>query len=157
MTLPAKAHMAVGSAGEAEQVVANLERIMDTLLALVEEETALVRAGKLRQASLLEAEKTELAGHYLAATERLKASRPYLAQVLPDTLEALRRRHDEFRALLQINLTVLATAHAVSEGIVRGVADEINRTRVPTTYGASGKPAASAPKSSPPIVLSRSL
>ena len=157
MTLPAKAHMAVSSAGEAEQVVANLERIMDTLLALVEEETTLVRAGKLSQASLLEAEKTELAGHYLAATERLKASRPYLAQVLPDTLEALRRRHDEFRALLQINLTVLATAHAVSEGIVRGVANEINRTHVPTTYGASGKPSASTPKSIPPIVLSRSL
>ena len=157
MTLPAKAHMPVGSAGEAEQVVANLERIMDTLLALVEEETALVRAGKLNQASLLEAEKTELAGHYLAATERLKASRPYLAQVLPDTLDALRRRHDEFRALLQINLTVLATAHAVSEGIVRGVASEINRTQVPTTYGASGKPAASAPKATPPIAISRSL
>jgi hypothetical protein len=35
----------------------------------------------------------------------------------------LRRKHDELHALLRINLTVLATAHAVSEGIIRGVAE----------------------------------
>ena len=53
-------------------------------------------------------------------------------------LEALRRHHDTFRALLQINLTVLATAHAVSEGIVRGVSGEMARHAAPQTYGASG-------------------
>ena len=41
-------------------------------------------------------------------------------RVVPDKLETLRRRHDAFRALLQIDLTVLATAHAVSEGMVPG-------------------------------------
>ena len=38
----------------------------------------------------------------------------------PDLLAALRKQHDTFNALLQINLTVLATAHAVSEGLIRG-------------------------------------
>ena len=33
--------------------------------------------------------------------------------------------HNTFRDLLQTNLTVLATAHAVSEGIIRGVSGEL--------------------------------
>ena len=45
-------------------------------------------------------------------------------------LATLQPRHDTFRALLQINLTVLATAHAVSEGIVRGVSGELARKAV---------------------------
>ena len=41
--------------------------------------------------------------------------------------------------MLQINLTVLATAHAVSEGIVRGVNTEIQRSNIPNTYTAAGQ------------------
>jgi hypothetical protein len=51
---------------------------------------------------------------------------------------------------------VLATARAVSEGILRGVSNELARRSTLTTYGASGRrrvPAATAM----PIALSRSL
>jgi hypothetical protein len=146
----------INSVGEAELVIADLGRIMDALLVAVEEETALVRAGKLSEAERLSAAKSELAGNYLATTERIKASRPFLSRSLPEQLAELRRRHDSFHAVLQINLTVLATAHAVSEGIVRGVSDEINRTQVPQTYGASGRATAARPKNRQPIAVSRS-
>ena len=146
----------ITSVGEADMVIADLGRIMDALLAAVEEETALVRAGKLSEAERLSAAKSELAGTYLATTERIKTSRPFLSRSLPDQLAELRRRHDSFHAVLQINLTVLATAHAVSEGIVRGVSDEINRTQVPQTYGASGRATATRPKNRQPIAVSRS-
>src|SRR5919112_5236201 len=132
----------ITSTVEAELVIADLSRIMDALLTAVEEETALVRAGKLSEAERLSAAKSELAGSYLATTERLKASRPFLSRTLPDRLAELRRRHESFHAVLQINLTVLATAHAVSEGIVRGVSDEVNRLQVPQTYAASGRASA---------------
>jgi hypothetical protein len=146
----------INSVGEAELVIADLGRIMDALLVAVEEETALVRAGKLSEAERLSAAKSELAGNYLATTERIKASRPFLSRSLPEQLAELRRRHDSFHAVLQINLTVLATAHAVSEGIVRGVSDEINRTQVPQTYSASGRATAARPKNRQPIAVSRS-
>ena len=146
----------INSVGEAELVIANLGRIMDALLAAVEQETALVRDGKLSEAERLSAAKSELAGNYLATTERIKASRPFLSRSLPDQLAELRRRHDSFHAVLQINLTVLATAHAVSEGIVRGVSDEINRAQVPQTYGASGRATVTRPKNRQPIAVSRS-
>jgi hypothetical protein len=59
--------------------------------------------------------------------------------------------------MLQINLTVLATAHAVSEGIVRGVNTEIQRRNIPNTYTASGQRAAPGPRNLTPLAVSRSL
>ena len=73
----------------------------------------------------------------MVAVEDMKTSQKYLSQVSPELLAALRRHHDTFRAMLQINLTVLATAHAVSEGIVRGVNTEIQRRNIPNTYTAT--------------------
>lgn len=147
----------IASLGEAEHVIANLERIMASLLATVEEETALVRSGKIGEAARLEEAKSELASRYLSETQRLKANRTFVQRSLPDAIDALRRRHDTFHALLQINLTVLATAHAVSEGIVRGVSNEINRAQVPQTYGASGRATVAAPKNRQPMAISRTL
>ena len=72
-------------------------------------------------------------------------------------VNTLRRHHDTFRAMLQINLTVLATAHAVSEGIVRGVNTEIQRKNIPSTYTASGQRAAPGPRNMTPLSVSRSL
>jgi hypothetical protein len=147
----------IASLGEAQHAIANLERTMDSLLATVEEETALVRRGHIGEAAKLENAKSELAGVYLAETERLKASKTFMQRNLPDALASLRQRHESFHALLQINLTVLATAHAVSEGIVRSVSDEINRTQVPQTYGATGRPTVARPKNRQPIAISRTL
>ena len=98
---------------------------MDALVATVEQETKLVRAGKLKDAIALEATKSELARLYVADTAQVKANLPVLTQHVPDLLAALRQQHDTFSALLQINLTVLATAHAVSEGLIRGAHSEV--------------------------------
>ena len=72
-------------------------------------------------------------------------------------LDRLRKRHDAFRALLQTNLTVLATAHAVSEGIMRGVSGEMARKQAPSTYGATGRANVPSSKTSQPLAFSKSL
>lgn len=160
-SLPAQAHNAVTPAASSldsgRALIGALCEAMDHLVALVEQETALVRAGKLREASALEAEKSEIAGRYRADGVALKAMLPELARQAPDLLDLLRRRHDSFRALLQINLTVLATVHAVSESVVRGVAGEIARKSAPRTYGANGQACAPARAQSAPISVSRTL
>jgi hypothetical protein len=147
----------IGSPEEAEQVIVHLLEVMDALLMTVQEETQLVRAGHLRAAAQLEQPKAELARLYIADLLRLRANQAYLAETVPATLDSLRRRHDTFRALLQINLTVLATAHAVSEGIVRGVSSELARQAAPQTYGASGRPNGPRARASHPLAVSRSL
>jgi hypothetical protein len=149
--------MPINDRAEAEGLICHLADVMEALLALVEQETELVRAGKLAAAAKLEGRKAELSQLYYADTARLRASRAYLVHALPDTLDALRKRHDLFRALLQVNLTVLATARAVSESIMRGVSDELTRKATPQGYGASGGVAAPAPGVRPPLTLSRVL
>jgi hypothetical protein len=142
---------------DAQQMVSNLLTIMDALVATVEQETELVRSGQLRQAVELEKTKSELTNRYLADNARLKANASAIAHDLPKAMEMLRQRHESFRALLQINLAVLATAHAVSEGIIRGAAGELARRSAPQTYGASGREVGGSPRSAPPVAVSRTL
>jgi hypothetical protein len=151
------AQAAIASAGEAELAIANLNTIMDRLEATLAEETAQVRAGRSSAARELEAAKSELARLYAAQSERVKAARGIIAGSLPQAAEALRKRHLAFQTVLQTNLTVLATAHAVSEGIIRGVSGELARKQTPSTYGASGRANVPSPKASQPIALSRKL
>ncbi len=147
----------IASVGEAEHAIANLNTIMDRLTDTVEQETVRLRAGRLRDAVELDEAKVELARAYAAESERVKAAKDIIAESLPEALERLRARHDAFRALLQTNLTVLATVHAVSEGIIRGVSGELARKQAPSTYGASGRTSAPSNKTSQPLAVSRTL
>jgi hypothetical protein len=147
----------ISSAAEAASVVAHLTDVMEALLNLVEDETAFVREGRLGEVQRLEPAKAALARDYIADTTQLEANRTFLSQVLPDVLDDLRRRHDRFRALLQVNLTVLATVHAVSESIVRGVNTEMQRRRLSHGYTSAGHSASPNPRQSMPLTVSRSL
>ena len=80
---------------------------------------------------------------------RVISARELIARSLPGAYAALRERHGAFQALLQTNMTVLATAHAVSEGIIRGVSGELARKRAPSTYGPSGRANAAEPEGEP--------
>jgi hypothetical protein len=151
---PAKA---ISTPVEARQLTEELMDVMSGLLGIIERETELVRAGNVREAMQLEQQKSELSGRYMVAVESLKNAQKYLTQVSPELLTTLRRHHDTFRAMLQINLTVLATAHAVSEGIVRGVNTEIQRRNIPNTYTAAGQRAQPGRANITPLAVSRSL
>src|SRR5712664_3584570 len=122
------------TASDARKLAEDLMDVMSALLGVIERETELV-----------------------SAVEHLKASQPYLSQTAPELLTTLHRHHDVFRAMLQINLTVLATAHAVSEGIVRGVNAEIQRRNIPNTYTSAGQRAVPGPRNITPLSVSRSL
>ena len=147
----------VASAADGEALIKHLLEVMETLLGTIEEETALIRAGKLTEAAKLESAKSELSRMYLADTARIKASQVYLDRVRPAMAKELRQRHDLFRAVLQMNLTVLATAHAVSESMMRGVSSELARKATPQAYGASGYATTPTPGAMQPLTLSRVL
>ena len=147
----------VASPAEGAALMQHLLDVMEALLGAVEEETELVRAGLLIEATKIEATKAELSQMYLVDVSRIKASQVYLDRVVPGMAAELRRRHDLFRAVLQMNLTVLATAHAVSESIMRGVSNELARKATPQGYGASGRAAKPAATAMQPLTLSRVL
>jgi hypothetical protein len=147
----------ISTVADARKLAEGLMQVMNALLAVIERETELVRAGKIAEAIKLEVEKNDLSRRYIGAITLVKANQPYFAKATPDLLAALHRHHEVFRAMLQVNLTVLATAHAVSEGIVRGVNAEMQRKNIPQTYTAYGKRAAPGPRNITPIAVSRSL
>jgi hypothetical protein len=142
---------------EARKLAEDLIEVMSALLGVVERETELVRAGKLREAMAFEGQKTDLSRRYVNVVGLMKASQKYLSQTAPELLTTLHRHHDVFRAMLQVNLTVLATAHAVSESIVRGVNSEIQRRNIPNTYTAGGRRATPGTRHMTPLAVSRSL
>ena len=145
------------TATDAELVMARLSQAMDTLVAMIGEETALVREGRLREAALIERDKGDFARSYVTDMTRLAASRTALSAVAPEQAKAFRERHAQFHELLRTNMTVLATAHAVSEDLIRGVSSELARKAAPQTYGATGRPAAAGASTIQPLAISRSL
>jgi hypothetical protein len=145
------------TAPEARKLAESLMDVMSALLGVIEQETELVRAGKLREAMTLGPKKTELSTRYVGVVSQLKANQKSMSQSAPELLKTLHRHHDTFRAMLQINLTVLATAHAVSESIVRGVNTEMQRRNIPNTYTAAGQRAVPGPRHITPLSVSRSL
>jgi len=147
----------IANPADARKLADALMRTMDELLKLIEQETALVRAGKVREAMQLDTAKTDLSRRYVSAIAGLRANQRYMSQAVPDLLAALHRHHDTFRAMLQVNLTVLATAHAVSEGIIRGVNGEMQRKAVPSTYTAAGQRNTAGTNRAAPLTLSRTL
>ena len=145
------------TAADARKLAENLMDVMNALLSVIERETELVRAGKLREGMALEPQKSELSRRYVAVVGQMKASQKYLSQAEPELRKTLHRHHDVFRSMLQVNLTVLATAHAVSENIVRGVNAEMQRRNMPNTYTSAGRCTAPSPRQTTPLSVSRSL
>ena len=152
---PATSPAPVNSAAEADALVVQLLGLIAELADVLQQETEHVRAGRVSAASAFAKPKSDLSRRYVAGTLRLKASK--LQLVAADRRAALQERHEALRTLLKTNMTVLATAHAVSEGIVRGVSNEITRRSLPHTYGASGRTNAPSRAAAAPIAVSRSL
>ena len=79
---------------DAEKAIAEIADLIERLRGVVEQETALVHAGKVRAAAALGATKSELAGQLFAGGERLKANAKFLLQSAP---ARLRRAHPPAR------------------------------------------------------------
>ncbi len=155
--MPAQRPSNTPESAAARKLAEDLMDAMSALLGLIERETELVRAGKVREAMTMESQKQELSRRYVGAVSQLKANQAQLAKSAPELLSTLHRHHDAFRAMLQVNLTVLATAHAVSESVVRGVNAEIQKRNVPNTYTAAGRRATPGSRHITPLAVSRSL
>ncbi|WP_181707488.1 flagellar protein FlgN [Chthonobacter rhizosphaerae] len=124
----------------AEALIAELNVAMDEVLALLGEETALVKAGKLKAATALAERKNEKAAEYTRMMILARDEVAALGRLAPRSTEMLRRRHEVFRAEVQINLAVLATARDVAEDLLRSVATEVGTMDRPATYGRAGRP-----------------
>lgn len=146
-----------GSPSEAAAFAEGLRATMVELRAVLADETALVRAAKIKAAQPFEARKNELSHRYLAELTRLKLHSAALRNHAGDALARLEAEHAALQDALQVNLAVLATAHAVAEGIIRHVSQAVQARRAPPGYGANGRATAPGPRTAAPVAVVRSL
>lgn len=147
----------ITTSAEAEVAIDRVNALIEQLSRLLEDETALVRAGRISNATALAAAKSTLAHELFCAGERLKANAKFLRQAVPARCTSLQRAQDAFREVAQKSLIVLATTHAVSEAIVRRLSGDLARKRAPAVYGASGRTTAPSARYGQPLALSRKL
>jgi hypothetical protein len=147
----------ISNQNEAIALVSQMIELADALCAVFEEETALVRAGRLSAAIKVADRKAELAQIFMIGAAGVEANMKFLSATIPGQLATLRAHHDRFRLALQANLTVLGTARAVSEGILRGVSKELARRSSLQTYGSTGRQQAVNRRAVAPIAFSRHL
>ncbi len=143
---------------EAERLVGGVLEGLAQLEKLIEVETATLRAGRIRDALSHQERKAELTGQYLRGLEAVKANAVALARFAPAALERLKGALGAFSRVVETNQVVLATARAVSESLVKGLAEEMGRASAPQGYGPAagyggGRPQAGAS----PLVVSKQL
>ncbi len=158
--MPAPEPIRILDKASAEAFVAKLLAAMSELEALLARESEGVRAGRMREALAGSARKPELAAAYMTGLEAAKANATALARFAPAGVEALKAAHRRFTESVATNQAVLATARSVSEGLIKNLADEIARSRIPTVYGRPSTPPSPYGRGAAgakPLVLSRSL
>jgi hypothetical protein len=142
---------------QAERTIDDLTALIEQLSDLVQRETALLHAGHLRGAAKIEPAKKELAGRLYAVNEQIRANAKFVVQAAPAHCATLKTAQEAFRAVLQKNMIVLATAHAVSEGIVRRLSGDLAKKASPQVYGSTGRAVAPNPRHGRPLAISRTL
>jgi hypothetical protein len=149
----------IGTALEAERLIETVLETLGALSHVVGEETGLVKAGRLKDAMEREARKAELAGTYMKGVEQVKLNAVALARFAPEKVKRLKSAHLAFQELIDLNQTVLATARAISESIMRDLAADANRQNKAPGYGPTASVGAGvfARPNAGPLVLSKSL
>lgn len=140
------------------ELVGRVEATLTALVTIMNQETTLLRAGHVKDATQLTSEKTRLAQDYVGLSRSVQRQLARLRAEVPAELARLRGGHERLATQMAENLRVIATAKDVTESILTEVADTIgaqNRTR---TYGASGQmQPSSANTSARGIAINRAL
>jgi hypothetical protein len=138
---------------DAERILLGLTAALDDLEAALEIETALIGAGRIRDGLAAESRKAELSAAYVLQLQHAKAQIVALARLAPEALRRFRERQAAFERVMSRNQTVIATARAVAEGLIRGLSEAVEREVRPNVYGLPSRPPAPA-NSAAPLVFS---
>ncbi|TVR08132.1 MAG: hypothetical protein EA385_10845 [Salinarimonadaceae bacterium] len=149
---PQQPQRRVANPADAQGLITDIRATMAALEKILAVETEHVRVGRVSEGLADESRKAELTSTYIRGLEALKANAVALARFAPEGLEILKRDHEAFARVIETNQIVLATARAVSEGLIKGVAEELGRGAQTQGYRPAGAPLTRAPAASPVLV-----
>lgn len=139
----------IANINEASAFISDMLRAIADVEDVVARETNLIKAGKVRDALLLENEKAEKSGHYMRVMQTLKANAIAIARFVPAELDSLKQAHAHLNSLLALNQQVIATVKSISENLVRSVQQETTATQALSTYGPGANFARHTPAHAP--------
>lgn len=139
------------------ELVSRVEATLNALVAVMNQETTLLRAGHVKDAGLLTGDKTRLAQDYVGLSRSVQRQLFRLRDEAPDELRRLQSGHERLATQMAENLRVIATARDATESVLTDVAESMgaqNRTR---TYGATGNVQSTAGGHARGIAVNRAL
>jgi len=155
--MTAAARLAALDSLPADELCQVAETALAALVNVMNEETTLLRAGHMRQASVLTPEKTRLAQDYVGFARSIQRQSARLAANAPDAVARLRQGHERLATQMAENLRVLATARMVTEDLLTDVAKVVGQQNKAKTYGRAGTLAADPASSARGIAVNRAL
>ena len=142
---------------QADELCHVAEIALAALVDVMNQETTLLRAGHMRQASTLTADKARLAQDYVGFARAVQRQGARLKAQAPDAVERLQRGHERLATQMAENLRVLATARMVTEDLLTDVAKVVGQQNKAKTYGRAGTIAADPASSARGIAVNRAL
>jgi hypothetical protein len=142
---------------EAKALGLALEDILIRMSVVLEQETNLAKAGKLREAIGLQPEKARLTEVYIKTAERFRANTKFFKAEIPGAVEKMQKLHKTFHAAVNRNMTALATATALSESLINEVIEAVHEHERPAGYTHGGNAAVDKTNKTPPMTLNVSL
>ncbi len=142
----------------AERLCTRVMEMVAEMVALLDRETGLLRAGKPQDIVSLHARKSALGAALALDMDALRQDAEFVRMAVPERLEVLREQQAIFEKSLLANHDALTAMKSVSESLLRTIASKAGERRGgPATYGKNAAMAASHAGGPAPISLDRSL
>jgi flagellar biosynthesis/type III secretory pathway chaperone len=130
---------------------------LSELIEVMNEETMLLRAGRLSDAAQLTVRKARLAQDYVQAARQIQDQAAAIRAAAPEAAERLRQSHAALATQLAENLRVLASAKSLTENLIGDVARRGGAAAVPSTYSGRGATVSGAGAGARGIAVNRAL
>jgi hypothetical protein len=136
--MTATARLAALDSLEPNDLCLRAEASLAALVDVMNMETTLLRAGHLREAGQLTAEKTALAQDYVGFARAIQRHNARIVAEAPEALRRLQNGHESLATQMAENLRVLATAKSVTEDVLADVSKTVGQQERTRTYGMRG-------------------
>jgi hypothetical protein len=155
--MTAAARLAALDSLPADELCRVAEIALAALVDVMNQETTLLRAGRMREASVLTPDKTRLAQDYVGFARSVQRQGNRLRADAPEAVERLRLGHERLATQMAENLRVLATARMVTNDLLTDVAKVVGQQNKAKTYGRGGMVTADPAASARGIAINRAM
>jgi flagellar biosynthesis/type III secretory pathway chaperone len=155
--MTAAARLAALDSLPADDLCQMAEVALAALVDVMNQETVLLRAGHIRQASTLTPDKARLAQDYVGFARAVQRQGERLRADAPQAIERLRLGHESLATQMAENLRVLATARTVTEDLLTDVAQMVGQQDRAKTYSSGGSIETDPENSARGIAINRAM